>query len=209
MALCLQLFMQGLIAGEKVAKLKAKYTSLHEQLKTTRESESTLLHNAKDMHQEVQKQRAELEKGDNFPEGENNEVNKLRQELLKHHNELAQADERQYQLEFKLEGLKEEKMLLEKEYSRMPKPGEIEKQTKELQKAVEELKVEIAQRGIDIKDLREEVENREKQVGEIRREVENDMDEQQKLRVSYFGETAFCIYCIRCNAIFFSQVYLH
>lgn len=182
----LQLFMQGLIPGEKVAKLKAKYTSLHEQLKTTRESECTLLHNAKDMHQEVQNQRGELEKGDNFPAGEDNEVNKLRQELLKHHNELAQADERQYQLEFKLEGLKEEKMLLEREYSRMPKPGEIEEQSRELQKNIEELTVEIAQRGIDIKDLKEELENREKQVGDINKEVENGMDEQQKLRVSLF-----------------------
>ena len=179
--------MQGLIAGEKVAKLKARYTSLHEQLKTTRGSESSLLHKAKDMHQEVQKQRAELEKGDNFPECENNEVNKLRQELLKHHNELAQADERQYQLEFKLDGLKEEKMLLEREYSRMPKPGEIEKQTKELQKAIEEIQMEIAQRGVDIKDLKEEVENREKQVGEVRKEVENDLDEQQRLRVSFLS----------------------
>ena len=123
----LQLFSQGKLAGEKVAKLKAKYTSLHERLKSTREQESSLLHEAKEMHQEVQHQRAELEKGDSFPDGDNTEVNKLRQELLKHHNELAQADERQYQLEFKLEGLQEEKMMLQREYSRMPKPGEIEK----------------------------------------------------------------------------------
>ena len=181
----LQLFSQGKLAGEKVAKLKAKYTSLHERLKATREQESSLLHKAKEMHQEVQRQRAELEKGDSFPDGDNTEVNKLRQELLKHHNELAQADERQYQLEFKLEGLREEKMMLEREYSRMPKPGEIEKQVKELQKSVEELKMEIAQRTIDAKSLKEEVENRETQVNALRKEVEEDLDEQQKLRVSH------------------------
>ena len=180
-----QLFSQGKLAGEKVAKLKAKYTSLHERLKATREQESSLLHKAKEMHQEVQRQRAELEKGDSFPDGDNTEVNKLRQELLKHHNELAQADERQYQLEFKLEGLREEKMMLEREYSRMPKPGEIEKQVKELQKSVEELKMEIAQRTIDAKSLKEEVENRETQVNALRKEVEEDLDEQQKLRVSH------------------------
>lgn len=177
-----ELFSQGKLAGEKVAKLKAKYTSLHERLKATREQESSLLHKAKEMHQEVQRQRAELEKGDSFPDGDNTEVNKLRQELLKHHNELAQADERQYQLEFKLEGLREEKMMLEREYSRMPKPGEIEKQVKELQKSVEELKMEIAQRTIDAKSLKEEVENRETQVNALRKEVEEDLDEQQKLR---------------------------
>lgn len=180
---CLQLFSQGKLAGEKVAKLKAKYTSLHERLKATREQESSLLHKAKEMHQEVQRQRVELEKGDSFPDGDNTEVNKLRQELLKHHNELAQADERQYQLEFKLEGLREEKMMLERDYSRMPKPGEIEKQVTELQKSVEELKVEIAQRTIDAKSLKEEVENRETQVNELRKEVEGDLEEQQKLRV--------------------------
>lgn len=177
-----ELFSQGKLAGEKVAKLKAKYTSLHERLKATREQESSLLHKAKEMHQEVQRQRAELEKGDSFPDGDNTEVNKLRQELLKHHNELAQADERQYQLEFKLEGLREEKMMLERDYARMPKPGEIEKQVKELQKSVEELKVEIAQRTIDCKSLKEEVENREVLVNALRKEVEDDLEEQQNLR---------------------------
>ncbi|XP_015758024.1 PREDICTED: coiled-coil domain-containing protein 146-like [Acropora digitifera] len=176
------LFSQGKLAGERVAKLKAKYTSLHECLKSTREQESSLLHKAKDMHQEVQRQRSELEKGDSFPDGDNTDVNKLRQELLKHHNELAQADERQYLLEFKLEGLREEKVMLEREYSRMPKPGEMEKQSKELQKSIEELKVEIAQRTIDTKNLKEEVENREKQVNALHKEVEGDLEEQQKLK---------------------------
>lgn len=177
-----ELFSQGKLAGEKVAKLKAKYTNLHESLKSTREQESSLLHKAKEMHQEVQRQRAELEKGDSFPDGDNTEVNKLRQELLKHHNELAQADERQYQLDFKLEGLREEKVMLEREYSRMPKPGEMEKHVKELEKSIEELKVEIAQRTVDTKSLKEEVENREKQVNALHKEVEGDLEEQQKLK---------------------------
>lgn len=179
-----ELFSQGKIAGEKVAKLKSKYTSLHDRLKSTREQESTLLRQAKDMHQEVQRQRAELEKGDNFPDGDNTEVNKLRQELLNHHNELAQADERQYQLEFKLEGLKEEKVMLEREYSRMPKPGEIEKQQKELQKSIDDLKKDVAQRTVDIKGLKEELESREEKINVIRKEVDEDLENQQSLRVS-------------------------
>lgn len=201
--------MQGKIAGEKVAKLKAKYTGLHERLKSTRETETSLLHQAKEMHQEVQKQRAELEKGDNFPDGDNTEVNKLRQELLKHHNELAQADERQYQLEFKLEGLKEERMMLQREYSRMPKPGEIEKQTRELQKSCEEVKVEIAQRTIDVKSLKEEVENREVQVNMLRKEVEEDLEEQQKLRVCI--HTVLQMLCIPCYSVccLFCYMYMY
>ena len=146
------------------------------------------------MHQEVQRQRAELEKGDNFPDGDNTEVNKLRQELLKHHNELAQADERQYQLEFKLDGLKEEKIMLEREYSRMPKPGEIEKQQKELQKSTDDLKKEVAQRIVDIKGLKEEVENREGKISAIRKEVDEALENQQTLRVSICrGQVLSCI----------------
>jgi predicted nucleic acid-binding Zn-ribbon protein len=167
-----------------VAKLKAKYTSLHEKLKGTREQETAFLHQAKEMHQEVQRQRAELEKGDNFPDGDNTEVNKLRQELLKHHNELAQADERQYQLEFKLEGLKEEKIMLEREYSRMPKPGEIEKQQKDLQKSIDDLKKEVAQRTVDIKGLKEELVNRDVKINAIKKEIDEDLENQQSLRVS-------------------------
>jgi len=188
------LFSQGKIAGEKVAKLKSKYTSLHEKLTATREQESSLLRQAKEMHQEVQRQRGELEKGDNFPDGDNTEVNKLRQELLKYHNELAQADERQYQLEFKLEGLKEEKIMLEREYSRMPKPGEIEKQQKELQKSIDDLKKEVAQRTVDIKGLKEELESREEKVNVIRKEIDEDLESQQSLRVSY-------VYCVTVDSI--------
>lgn len=135
------------------------------------------------MHQEVQRQRAELEKGDSFPEGDNTEVNKLRQELLNHHNELAQADERQYQLEFKLEGLKEEKIMIEREYSRMPKPGEIEKQQKDLQKSIDDLKKEVAQRSVDLKGFKEELEGRGEKINVIRKEVDEDLEIQQNLRV--------------------------
>lgn len=70
---------------------------------STREHELQLLQNAKKFSVELDKQNNELEKADNFPESSNTESSKLREELLKHHNELAQADERQYQYEYKLE----------------------------------------------------------------------------------------------------------
>ena len=52
---------------------------------------------------ELEGQKTELEKADDFPDNSNSEVSKLRQQLLKHNNELAQAEERQYQLDYKIE----------------------------------------------------------------------------------------------------------
>ena len=89
----------------------------------TREHERTLLEEAKDYTSELERQKIEIEKGDNFPDSSNSEVSKLRQQLLKYNNDLAQTEERQYQLEYKLECLKEEKSMVEKEYDRMPKQG--------------------------------------------------------------------------------------
>ena len=69
----------------------------------TRENELHLLNQAKEFSSELESQNSELEKADAFPESSNTEVTKLRQQLLKHTNELAMTDERQYQLEYKLE----------------------------------------------------------------------------------------------------------
>ena len=158
------------------------YTAHHDLLQTTRESESTLLSKAKDLHQEVEKQRAELEKAGNFPEGEVTEVSRLRQDLLKHSNELAQADERQYQLDFILNGLKEERTMLEKEYSRMPKEEEIEKELKDIKKIIEEMKVEVAKRNQETKTLKEEMETRDREVKQLQSELEKSSYEEQNLK---------------------------
>ena len=158
------------------------YTAHHDLLQGTRESESALLSKAKDLHQEVEKQRAELEKADNFPDGEVTEVSRLRQDLLKHSNELAQADERQYQLDFILGGLKEERTMLEREYSRMPKEEEIEKEVKDLKKFTEEMKVEVAKRNQETKTLKEEMETRDREVKQLQNEYEKSSYEEQNLK---------------------------
>lgn len=58
---------------------------------------------AKENTSELERQRLELERADNFPDGSNTEVSKMRQQLLKYNNELKQAQERQYQLEYQIE----------------------------------------------------------------------------------------------------------
>lgn len=69
----------------------------------TRESELGLLQTAKEATQILEKQITELEKADNFPDSSNTENSKLRAKLLKHNNEIDQAEERNYQYEFKIE----------------------------------------------------------------------------------------------------------
>ncbi|XP_038067979.1 coiled-coil domain-containing protein 146-like [Patiria miniata] len=177
-----ELFQQGKLTGTKVAQLKAKYTELHRTLARTRDSETSHLQEAKKCTVVLEKQRGELEKADNFPESSNTEVTKMRTQFLKHTNEIDQSSERNYQNDFKIESLQEEKRMLEREYSRLPKKEEIDKQTKELTKHIEELRLEIGQRQLEAKNLREELTARERQVELERKEVERELEQQEKLK---------------------------
>lgn len=77
--------------------------SLHLDYLRTRENEARLLQQAKEYTALLEGQGQELETADNFPEGTDSDVSKMRQQLLKYRNELAQIEERQYQHEYKIE----------------------------------------------------------------------------------------------------------
>ncbi|XP_060560310.1 coiled-coil domain-containing protein 146-like [Ruditapes philippinarum] len=177
-----ELFHEGKLTGTKVAHLKAKYTELHEILKNTRESETRLLSQAKECSAELDRQRLELEKADNFPDGSNTEVSKMRQQLLKYNNDLKQAQERQYQLEYQIEISTEEKKLMDREYSRMPKAGEIEKKIKELQQACDDMKKEIVQRQLEVKTLKEDLDTSNRQVSMDSKEYEKLTEKMENLK---------------------------
>ena len=51
----------------------------------------------------MENQDTELDKADEFPEGSNTEVSQLRTQLLQYRNELAQVEEREYQMNYKIE----------------------------------------------------------------------------------------------------------
>ncbi|BFZ08931.1 hypothetical protein BsWGS_11970 [Bradybaena similaris] len=176
------LFQEGKLTGTKTAFLKAKYTDLHETLKSTRDREAQLLQDAKNYANELERQKVELEKADNFPENSNTEVSKMREQLLKSNNELAQTAERQYQLEYKIECLEEEKKIVEREYNRLPKQGEVEKKIKELQNNSEELRREIVQRQIEAKTLKEDLESTQQQTSNYQKEFEKLSDEVEWLK---------------------------
>ncbi|XP_069141238.1 coiled-coil domain-containing protein 146-like [Argopecten irradians] len=177
-----ELFHEGKLTGTKVALLKAKYTELHETLKRTRESEANLLNTAKEHTIELERQRSELEKGDNFPDSSNTEVTKMRQQLMKHNNEYAQILEREYQQQYELETLSEEKKIMEREYSRMPKQWEIEKKLKEIQAASEDMKKEIVQRQMEAKTLREDMETTQRQCLAEQKEYDQLKSEMENLK---------------------------
>ncbi|WAR25693.1 CC146-like protein [Mya arenaria] len=177
-----ELFHEGKLTGTKVAYLKAKYTELHEMLKSTRDSEASLLKQAKECAAELERQRSELERADNFPDSSNTEVSKLRQQLLKYNNDLKQAQERQYQQEYQIEISTEEKKLMEREYARMPKAGEIEKKMKELQAACDDMKKEIVQRQLETKTLREDLDNSTRQVKKDQQEYEKEQEKMENLK---------------------------
>lgn len=72
---------------------------------STRENEAQLLQQAKSYTGTLEQQGQDLETADNFPEGTDTDVSRMRQQLLKYRNELAQIEERQYQHEYKIEWL--------------------------------------------------------------------------------------------------------
>lgn len=86
-------------------------------------------------------------------------------------------------MEFNIESLREEKILLEKEFNRMPKKEEIEKKTKDYTIDIEDVKVEIAQKIHESKNLREECQTREEQFGNLLKELEQLEKEEQQLKV--------------------------
>ncbi|XP_063783058.1 coiled-coil domain-containing protein 146 isoform X4 [Pseudophryne corroboree] len=188
-----ELFVAGKIPGTRVAELKAKYTVLYETLKSIQESEIQLLQDAKRFTYQLEQQQHELGKADQFPESSNTEVSRMRQQLLKYNNDLNAAEEREYHLQYKLDCLREEKKLLEREYERIPKVGELEKRSKLLKETSDELQKENTQRILEIKALKEDLASKEREIQREQKEVENKLQQQELkkdelVRIQYIPE---------------------
>ena len=70
----------------------------------TRDNEGKYMEQGKSFMLQLDQQQKELESADVFPDTTSNaEVQKLRQQLLTYTNKLAQTDEVQYQLDYKIE----------------------------------------------------------------------------------------------------------
>uniref|UniRef100_A0A8C6HG15 Coiled-coil domain containing 146 n=1 Tax=Mus spicilegus TaxID=10103 RepID=A0A8C6HG15_MUSSI len=181
--LCLhELHSKGKLPGTRMAELKAKYTLLHDTVVSTQESEVQLLENAKRFTEQIQQQQVCLQQAEDFPNVFTTEVCKLREQLLKYQNEYTAAQEREYHIQYKLTSLTEEKSIILKEFEKIPKPGEIEKKTRLLKESTEELRKEVIQRRLEIKNLREDVVLKQKQLVREQKELEELMEYQVGLK---------------------------
>ena len=66
-------------------------------------NEQRLIQQAKDLSNDLAQQKYDLDKADMFPAGPSTEVSQMRESLLSYHNDLAQTDERLYQLQYKIQ----------------------------------------------------------------------------------------------------------
>ena len=70
---------------------------------SSQESEIQLLQQAQRFRAQLEHQGQDLERAETFPEVEETEVGRMRQQLLKFHNDLLVAEERDYQMNYQLE----------------------------------------------------------------------------------------------------------
>ncbi|KAB5565993.1 hypothetical protein PHYPO_G00247950 [Pangasianodon hypophthalmus] len=162
-----------MISGDKMARLKASLSLLHDTLRSAQESEQKLLQEAKCFHAELMRQQHELEKAELFKEGQHMDGSCMRQQLLQFHNKLREAEERAHQMQYKLECLQEEKICLTKEYERQPKSAEQENRSMALKESCEKMKKEITQRHQEIRTLTEGIKACDTQLQEEQQELED------------------------------------
>ncbi|XP_070848662.1 coiled-coil domain-containing protein 146 [Chaetodon trifascialis] len=168
-----ELLSLGKISPTKVAKLKSSYRLLHNTLKSSQDSEIQLLEEAKRCRAELERLQAEVERREEQSTSEEpeSEVNELRQQLLQAYNELKAAEDTEYETQHKLKSLWEEKQYLERENKIQPIPAELESRTKALLDTYEDLRIEVAQRQLEVRSLMEDVETHETQILKEQKEL--------------------------------------
>nr|XP_013035860.2 coiled-coil domain-containing protein 146 isoform X1 [Anser cygnoides]XP_047924370.1 coiled-coil domain-containing protein 146 isoform X1 [Anser cygnoides] len=177
-----ELFSAGKLSGSKVAELKAKYTLLHETVISLQKSEIQLLQEAKCLSVNLEQQQHELEKAEQFPEESSSEVCRIRQQLLSCQNEYNAIKEREYEIQFRVKCLQEEKTLLEKEYERIPKQSEADKRIKKLKENCDELSKEVIQRKAEVNAMKEDILSKQNLMLIDKKEVEKLLENQDNLK---------------------------
>uniref|UniRef100_A0A8C6DZR9 Coiled-coil domain containing 146 n=1 Tax=Moschus moschiferus TaxID=68415 RepID=A0A8C6DZR9_MOSMO len=181
--ICLhELHALGKLPGTRMAELKAKYNLLHDTVMSTQESEVQLLQDAKHFTEQIQEQQFHLQQADDFPQVFTTEVSKMREQLLKYQNEYNAVKEREFHNQYRLNSLVEEKNLILKEFEKIPKPGEMEKKMRILRESTEELRKEVMQKKLEIKNLREDLTSKQKQLLKEQKELEELLEYQVTLK---------------------------
>ncbi|XP_055276673.1 coiled-coil domain-containing protein 146 isoform X4 [Moschus berezovskii] len=149
---------------------------------STQESEVQLLQDAKRFTEQIQEQQFHLQQADDFPQAFTTEVSKMREQLLKYQNEYNAVKEREFHNQYRLNSLVEEKNLILKEFEKIPKPGEMEKKMRILRESTEELRKEVMQKKLEIKNLREDLTSKQKQLLKEQKELEELLEYQVTLK---------------------------
>ncbi|XP_039219768.1 coiled-coil domain-containing protein 146 isoform X1 [Crotalus tigris] len=177
-----EVFYAGKIPGTRLAELKAKYALLHNTLVSLQESEIQLLQDAKRFTVKLEEQQQELEKAEQFPESATSEVSKLRQQYLRYFNEYNAIQEREFEIQYRLNSLLEDKKLIEKEYRKIPKSSDADKKIKALRDSCEDLRKETTQRRQEIKTLKDDLFARHKRLTKEHKELEELFRKQEELK---------------------------
>nr|XP_006049926.1 coiled-coil domain-containing protein 146 isoform X5 [Bubalus bubalis] len=106
----------------------------------------------------------------------------MREQLLKYQNEYNAVKEREFHNQYRLNSLVEEKNLILKEFEKIPKPGEMEKKMRILRESTEELRKEVMQKKLEIKNLREDLTSKQKQSLKEQKELEELLEYQVTLK---------------------------
>ncbi|KAM8979241.1 coiled-coil domain-containing protein 146 isoform 3-T3 [Sarcophilus harrisii] len=149
---------------------------------SSQESELQLLQDAKKFTVDIEQLQQRLEIVQTFPVGKGSEVSKMREQLLKYQNEYNAAKEREFQTQYRLDSLKEEKMIVQREFEKIPKPGEMEKKLKQLKESSEELRKEVMQKKLEIKNLKEDLQYKQKQSLKDQKELDDLLEEEDNLK---------------------------
>ncbi|XP_033919248.1 coiled-coil domain-containing protein 146 [Melopsittacus undulatus] len=176
-----ELFSAGKIACSRVAELKEKYTLLHKTVISLQESEIQLLQEAKRLSVELEQQKHELEKAEQFPEESFSEVLQRRKQLPSCQNEYSAIKEKESDIQYKIKCLQEEKSLLESEYARIRKHG-INKKIKQLKENCDELCKEVTQKKAEINAIKEDVSSKKKLMLIDKKEMEKLLEKQANLK---------------------------
>uniref|UniRef100_A0A8C4NCJ3 Coiled-coil domain containing 146 n=1 Tax=Eptatretus burgeri TaxID=7764 RepID=A0A8C4NCJ3_EPTBU len=181
-----QLKESGEITEDFTIHLKAKYTLLYQAHITQQEKEQEALLRAKQSMAQLEHLRGQLQDSECIPDDPMTERGHLRQVLLDHYNELAKTSQRHEHLLYTLESLQDEKQLVEKEYKKLPKPTEREKQNLVLSEGCEVLKSEVAQRKEEVCILHEELKAQydEQHKLDLQLEEQQQMENQLKERLA-------------------------
>ncbi|TNN17441.1 Coiled-coil domain-containing protein, partial [Schistosoma japonicum] len=179
---------EGKLSSVQIAQMKHRFFKLSGLLSKIRDNEFSLLQLSKKWAIELDGLNESLSKADSYPDGYNTKADKLREQLLNANNRLLQIGERNDELNYTIESLKDEKRMLQNEYSRIPKEEDIENSRKQLEKSINEVKIEISKRSGETRQLTQTLKDTKEMLGQITK-LKADAEEQCQQLQSENAET--------------------